>query len=80
MGTLGVPYFYTNHYSLPKGVTRKDVNFIGYTFNREVESQRSYLLQALLDLENIRPSGQRMSVPYTFLLQTETKSIEKKDT
>ena len=38
-----------------KGLQRKDVNFIGYTFNREVESQRSYLLQALLDLENARP-------------------------
>ena len=48
--------------SISKGASRKDVNFIGYTFNREVESQRSYLLKALLDLEQVRPSGQRMNV------------------
>lgn len=41
---------------IQKGVSKKDPNFIGYTFNRDVETQRSYLLKALLDLETIRPN------------------------
>ncbi|CAD8172568.1 unnamed protein product [Paramecium pentaurelia] len=53
---------------------RKDVNFIGYTFNREVEVQRSYLLQALLDLDSIQT---QKTVPTESTL---SKSQEKKDT
>ncbi|CAD8100127.1 unnamed protein product [Paramecium sonneborni] len=53
---------------------RKDVNFIGYTFNREVEVQRSYLLQALLDLDSLQT---QKTVPTESTL---SKSQEKKDT
>ncbi|CAD8088532.1 unnamed protein product [Paramecium primaurelia] len=53
---------------------RKDVNFIGYTFNREVEIQRSYLLQALLDLDALQV---QKSVPTETTL---SKSQDKKDT
>ncbi|CAK63352.1 unnamed protein product (macronuclear) [Paramecium tetraurelia] len=53
---------------------RKDVNFIGYTFNREVEVQRSYLLQALLDLDSLQT---QKTVPTE---STQSKSQEKKDT
>ncbi|CAD8177645.1 unnamed protein product [Paramecium octaurelia] len=53
---------------------RKDVNFIGYTFNREVEVQRSYLLQALLDLDSLQT---HKTVPTE---STQSKSQEKKDT
>ena len=57
MGSTGIVNFsiFISTIRFHKGLQRKDVNFIGYTFNREVESQRSYLLQALLDLENARP-------------------------
>ncbi|CAD8094960.1 unnamed protein product [Paramecium sonneborni] len=53
---------------------RKDVNFIGYTFNREVEVQRSYLLQALLDLDSLQT---QKTVPTESTL---SKSQDKKDT
>lgn len=33
---------------------RKDVNFIGYTFKRDIEFSKSKLLDALLDLENTK--------------------------
>ncbi|CAD8082349.1 unnamed protein product [Paramecium sonneborni] len=52
---------------------RKDVNFIGYTFNREVEVQRSYLLQALLDLDALQA---QKTVPTE---STSSKSQEKRD-
>lgn len=35
----------------------KDVNFIGYTFNRNVENQRSSLVAALIDLETSKQSA-----------------------
>jgi serine/threonine kinase 38 len=38
---------------------RKDVNFIGYTFKREDENQRSTLVEALQELENLRLSTLR---------------------
>jgi serine/threonine kinase 38 len=38
---------------------RKDPNFIGYTFKREVETQRNGLVTALEELENIRSSTYR---------------------
>jgi hypothetical protein len=40
MGSLRVKIYYNLilFISLSKGVTRKDANFIGYTFNREVET------------------------------------------
>lgn len=42
--------------------TRKDVNFIGYTYKREdEESQRSGLVNALQELESVRASASRSS-------------------
>ena len=35
----------------------KDVNFIGYTFNRNIENQRSSLVAALIDLEASKHSS-----------------------
>lgn len=32
--------------------SKKDPDFIGYTYNKEFEKQNSYLLKALLDIEN----------------------------
>ncbi|CAD8093247.1 unnamed protein product [Paramecium sonneborni] len=52
---------------------RKDVNFIGYTFNREVEVQRSYLLQALLDLDALQAQKKIHTE------STSSKSQEKKE-
>lgn len=39
--------------------TRKDPNFIGYTYKQEVENQRTGLATALEELENIRKSSTR---------------------
>jgi serine/threonine kinase 38 len=38
---------------------RKDVEFIGYTFKKDVESQRNSLVEALQNLESIRKSATR---------------------
>ena len=38
---------------------RKDPNFIGYTFNRDVETQRNGLVSALEELESIKNSSSR---------------------
>jgi len=43
--------------------TRKDPNFIGYTYKREVENQRSGLITALEELENIRKSNLKEGDP-----------------
>ena len=39
--------------------TRKTVEFIGYTFKKDVESQRNSLVEALQNLESIRKSATR---------------------
>ena len=57
-----------------KKKARKDVNFIGYTYNRHVENQRSSLVTALIDLEQNRGSAIRTNKPID--LKTEgTESI-----
>jgi len=38
---------------------RKDVNFIGYTFKRDVEKERSGVISALENLEKIKQSNTR---------------------
>jgi hypothetical protein len=53
--------------------SRKNVNFIGYTFKRDVENQRTSLVNALHDLEAHRVSQSR---PKTQVLQ---KNQENKD-
>lgn len=40
---------------------RKDVHFIGYTFNREMENERTTLMTALQELEAVRQSTTRPS-------------------
>ena len=40
----------------------KDINFIGYTYNRSVENQRSHLAMALEDLESTRNSLPRQVI------------------
>ncbi|KAM3143747.1 hypothetical protein pb186bvf_004243 [Paramecium bursaria] len=52
---------------------RKDVNFIGYTFNREIENQKSYLLQALLDLEQLKPQQTKTTTDQS------NRSVDKKE-
>jgi hypothetical protein len=39
---------------------RKDVNFIGYTFKRDVEKERSGVISALENLEKIKQSNTRL--------------------
>lgn len=43
---------------------RKDPNFIGYTFKRDVEMQRTGLVTALEELESIRNSSSRQQSKY----------------
>jgi len=47
---------YTDETPKPSRKSRKNGNFIGYTFNRDVENQRSQLINALQDLEANRIS------------------------
>ena len=42
---------------------RKDVNFIGYTFKRDVEKERSGVISALENLEKIKQSNTRLVTP-----------------
>ena len=38
---------------------KQDINFIGYTFKRDVETERSSLIAALQNLEQTKQSIQR---------------------
>ena len=49
--------------SSEKRRSRNDVNFIGYTFKRDVENQRSGVITALENLEKIKKSEIRMVRP-----------------
>ena len=41
--------------------SKKDPNFIGYTFKKDEENQRLNLVNALQELEAVRKSGTRKS-------------------
>lgn len=48
--------FYPSDHSSKKKRNRKDINFIGFTFKKETESQRASLLTALQELESVKRS------------------------
>lgn len=50
---------------------RKDINFIGYTFKREVELQQTGLETALHELESIRVSTSREAQPKSYIPTSE---------
>jgi serine/threonine kinase 38 len=49
------PFYHSDHSSKKKR-NRKDINFIGFTFKKETESQRASLLTALQELESVKRS------------------------
>ena len=48
--------FYPSDHSSKKKRNRKDINFVGFTFKKETESQRASLLTALQELESVKRS------------------------
>jgi len=51
--------FYPQEGSAGPSPQRKNMDFIGYTFKKDVEKQRNSLVEALQDLESIRQSATR---------------------
>jgi len=50
---------------------RKDINFIGYTFKREVEFQQTGLTSALQELDSIKSTTSRESQPKNYIPTSE---------
>ncbi|CAG9315864.1 unnamed protein product [Blepharisma stoltei] len=50
---------------------KKDVNFVGYTFKKDVEKQRTGLTSAIEELEAIRASSARENQPINYIPSSE---------
>ena len=53
--------FYPPQAQATAAVYRKNIEFIGYTYKKDIEQQRSGLVEALQDLESVRRSAVRAS-------------------